>query len=227
MMPGRSRMPASASIVAGRPLSQVAMPMTPDRRGSERISRRIVIAASLRYGRLSNMPVVPCVRPSHGSLHIRGERHDARRAQRLGGGAHEQADLPVAGVVAERDRRAVLGAQAALRAEDQELRRGRPRRGSSPCRRPASCRTGCRSARRSSISAVIGSRPCGPARAGARRREQLARAQDLGERRGRRGGAVTRRRPAATTSPSISRHILPVGFWFASSGGRRCGRTSS
>jgi len=28
----------------------------------------IVIAASFRYGRLSNMPAVPCVRPSHGSL---------------------------------------------------------------------------------------------------------------------------------------------------------------
>ena len=67
-MPGRSRVPASASSVAGIPLSHVAIPMTPDRRGSDRISRRIVIAASLRYGRLSNMPVVPCVRPSHGSL---------------------------------------------------------------------------------------------------------------------------------------------------------------
>ena len=60
--------PASASIVAGSPLSQVAMPITPARVGSERISRRMTIAASLRYGRLSNMPVVPCVRPSHGSL---------------------------------------------------------------------------------------------------------------------------------------------------------------
>ena len=59
MIPGRSAQPASASIIAGRPLSQVAMPITPDRRGSERTSRRIVMAASLRYGRLSNMPVVP------------------------------------------------------------------------------------------------------------------------------------------------------------------------
>ena len=46
--PGRSEQPASASIVAGRPLSQVAMPRTPARRGSERIWRRITIAASLR-----------------------------------------------------------------------------------------------------------------------------------------------------------------------------------
>ena len=66
--PGRCFDPASASIVAGSPLSQVAMPRTPDAVGSDRISRRITIAASLRYARLSNMPVVPCVRPSHGSL---------------------------------------------------------------------------------------------------------------------------------------------------------------
>ena len=46
--PGRSEHPARASIVAGRPLSQVAMPRTPARRGSERIWRRITIAASLR-----------------------------------------------------------------------------------------------------------------------------------------------------------------------------------
>ena len=43
------------------------MPITPLRVGSDRISRRMVTAASLRYGRLSNMPVVPCERPSHGS----------------------------------------------------------------------------------------------------------------------------------------------------------------
>ncbi|TWH05087.1 hypothetical protein L613_006400000110 [Pseudoxanthomonas taiwanensis J19] len=68
--PGRSPQPARASIIAGRPLSQVAMPSTPRRVGSERTRRRMVIAASLRYGRLSNMPVVPWVRPSHGSEHI-------------------------------------------------------------------------------------------------------------------------------------------------------------
>ena len=67
-MPGRWPQPASASIVAGSPLSQVAMPITPARRGSDRISRRMVIAASLRYGRLSNIPTVPWVRPSQGSL---------------------------------------------------------------------------------------------------------------------------------------------------------------
>ena len=40
--------PASAIIIAGRPLSQVAIPSTPLRRGSERINRRNTMAASLR-----------------------------------------------------------------------------------------------------------------------------------------------------------------------------------
>ena len=61
-------MEASAIIIAGSPLSHVATPMTPRRVGSDRISRRNIVAASLRYGRLSNMPVVPCVRPSQGSV---------------------------------------------------------------------------------------------------------------------------------------------------------------
>ncbi len=40
--------PASAIIIAGRPLSQVATPSTPRRVGSERIRRRKTVAASLR-----------------------------------------------------------------------------------------------------------------------------------------------------------------------------------
>ena len=44
----RSPQPANAIIIAGSPLSQVAMPITPLRRGSDRINRRITIAASLR-----------------------------------------------------------------------------------------------------------------------------------------------------------------------------------
>ena len=55
-------------MVAGSPLSQVATPITPLAVGRERMSRRITIAASLRYGSESNIPAVPCVRPSHGSL---------------------------------------------------------------------------------------------------------------------------------------------------------------
>ena len=45
---GRSRLPASAIIMAGRPLSQVATPITPRRVGSERMRRRKTMAASLR-----------------------------------------------------------------------------------------------------------------------------------------------------------------------------------
>jgi len=45
---GKSRMPASAIIIAGKPLSHVAMPITPARMGSERTRRRKTMAASLR-----------------------------------------------------------------------------------------------------------------------------------------------------------------------------------
>ncbi len=61
-------MAASAIIMAGKPLSQVATPITPRRVGSDRMSRRRTVAASLRKARLSIMPVVPWVRPSQGSL---------------------------------------------------------------------------------------------------------------------------------------------------------------
>ena len=105
MMPGRWPQPASASIMAGRPLSQVAMPITPARRGSDRIRRRIddgrVVAvrqAVEHPGRALRAAVARVAA-------VRGERHDALRAQRLRRLADQQADLPVAGVVAERDGR--------------------------------------------------------------------------------------------------------------------------
>ena len=44
----RSCMAASAIIIAGSPLSQVATPSTPRAVGSDRISRRKIVAASLR-----------------------------------------------------------------------------------------------------------------------------------------------------------------------------------
>jgi len=59
---------ASAIIMAGRPLSQVATPMTPLRVGRERMRRRRTMAASLRKGSESSMPAVPWVRPSQGSV---------------------------------------------------------------------------------------------------------------------------------------------------------------
>ena len=50
--------PAQSVILSRLPLFQGI---------AERIRRRITIEASLRYGSESNMPVVPCVRPSQGS----------------------------------------------------------------------------------------------------------------------------------------------------------------
>ena len=65
--PGSPRNDATAISMAGRPLSQVPMPITALRRGRLRTSRRSTIAASLRYGSESYMPDVPWLRPSHGS----------------------------------------------------------------------------------------------------------------------------------------------------------------
>ena len=62
------------------------------------------------------MPAVPCVRPSHGSV------HGAENLQLTRGFRNQQADLPMTGVEAESDRIAVLGAQSAVRAEDEKLR---------------------------------------------------------------------------------------------------------
>ena len=66
------------------------------------------------------MPVVPCVRPSQGS--VQSPRKERRRAlQFLGRGLHQQPDFPVAGVIAQSDRRAVGRANAAMGTEDEEL----------------------------------------------------------------------------------------------------------
>ena len=52
---------------------------------------------------------------------VAGKGHGAGRRHRAGGFFHEQADLPVSGVVTERDWRAVGGADAALGTEDEKL----------------------------------------------------------------------------------------------------------
>ena len=67
------------------------------------------------------MPVVPCVRPSQGSVTKPANGMKRSRRSVSAAAAHEQADFPVAGVIAERERRAVRLAHAALRAEDQRL----------------------------------------------------------------------------------------------------------
>ena len=123
--------------MAGWPLSQVATPMTPRRVGSERISRRKTIAASLRYARLSNMPGVPCVRPSHGSVQKPAKGMHAELA-RVPAPRPPSAARPPSGRCDSRARRAAVGrADAAEGAEEQELRRGPSCCGSQPM--PASC----------------------------------------------------------------------------------------
>ena len=62
------------------------------------------------------------MRPSHGSLTKPANGVAPPRSSSSRGLLHEQADLPVARVVPERDRPPVRRADAALRAEDQELR---------------------------------------------------------------------------------------------------------
>ena len=118
---GRSRRPASAIIIAGSPLSQVAMPSTPGARGSDRASRRKTIAASLRYGRLSNMPG-RALRPAVARIGTEpGERNGLQPRGIPRRRLHQQADFPMAGVIAERDGLAVRRAQPALGAQDQKL----------------------------------------------------------------------------------------------------------
>jgi hypothetical protein len=58
-IPGKWQQPAKAIIIAGKPLSQVATPTTPFAVGNDRINRRKTIAASLRKGNESIIPLVP------------------------------------------------------------------------------------------------------------------------------------------------------------------------
>ena len=58
------------------------------------------MAASLRYGRLSIIPAVPCVRPSQGSETMPANGTHTEAAKLLGRVLDEQADFPVSGVIA-------------------------------------------------------------------------------------------------------------------------------
>ena len=59
---------------------------------------------------------------------ITGERHCTRRLQFLSRGLHQQAHFPVAGVIAQRDGRAIGGANAPMGGEQQHLCATEPRR---------------------------------------------------------------------------------------------------
>ena len=149
---GRSCIAASAIIIAGRPLSQVATPMHALAR-RQRADQPAQHHARRRCDRAGcpSCPVVPCVRPSHGSVQKPANGTQPQRAQLLRRRLHQQADFPVAGVVAQGDGRAVGIADAAGRAEDQELAPAQLGRDSSPCRRPASSRTDRRWALRAAV----------------------------------------------------------------------------
>ena len=101
---------------------------------------------------------------------VRRERQGAEPVELLRRLPHEQADLPVAGVVAERHRRPVVRAQAPLRGEDQERVARRLRRAPSPCRRSATARRRRRRAGRAAARASAAAVPAGPRPRSRRRR---------------------------------------------------------
>ena len=137
---GRSRQAARAMVMAGRPLSQVATPMTALRVGSERIEPPQDDGGVVAIGEAVDHAGRPLRAAVAGIGAEGGERDAAERADLLRRRLHEEADLPVPGVIAEGERRAVRVAHAAERAQDEHLRAGAGRRVSSPCRRSATSR---------------------------------------------------------------------------------------
>ena len=159
---GRSCVAASAIIIAGSPLSQVAIPSTPRRVGSERMRRRKTVAASLRYGRLSNIAGVP-------ESARRTGRYTKRRTESFPRERIHRRPLPSAGRLPS-DRcdnqgrsafHPVRGFHRGSRASGTPALRVSRR--SSPCRRSASSRTRSPDGRSLSICGVSGSEPTGPA----------------------------------------------------------------
>ena len=155
--------PASAIIIAGRPLSQVATPSTPRARRqradqpAEDDRRVVAVRQAVQHARRALRAAVARVGARRRRTGSPPSRLNSSAAASI-----EQADLPVPGVVAERDRRAVVGADAAVRARGSGTRGRRASAGSSPCRRSASARTGRRAGQSRSISSVSGSEPPRP-----------------------------------------------------------------
>ena len=159
---GSSCADASAIIMAGRPLSQVATPSTPRRVGSERIRRRkidrgvVAIGQAVEHRRRSLRTPVARI----GARSGKGNRAGA--LELAGGRLHQQPDFPVAGVVAEGDGRSVRRADAAVRARASGTRGRRAPRAPTPCPHSASTRTGRRKGAPRNISSVRGNDPAGP-----------------------------------------------------------------
>ena len=103
-------MPARAIIIAGRPLSQVATPSTPLRvrqradQAAEDDGRVVAVGQAVHHAGRALGAAVARV-----GDHARRTATTPSRLQLLGRRLHQQADLPVAGVIAQRDRRAVGG----------------------------------------------------------------------------------------------------------------------
>ena len=101
------------ALVAGRHAEHAFPPRQRADESAEDDRRVVAEGKAVHHSGRALGPSVARVR------HHPGERRDAEGLERLGRLANEQADFPVPGVIAQRDRRAVLGAEAALRAEDQ------------------------------------------------------------------------------------------------------------
>ena len=178
---GKSCWAASAIIMAGSPLSQVATPITPPQgertdQPLEDDGRVVAIRQTVHHrGRALRAAIARIADRG-------GEGKPLEAIQLLGGGLHEQADLPVSGVIAQRDRLPVLGPQAPLRAQDQHLI-AQQLVGFQPI--PALCVIPKRSplGLLSSISSVRGSRPAGPAA-----RVATSKSEDQSRPEARRGG---------------------------------------
>ena len=159
--PGRCFDPARAIIMAGRPLSQVAIAehAFAARQRSDQApedDRRVVaIRQAVHHPGRALRAAVARVGDHP------GERDDVEPPQFLGRFLDEQADLPVARVIPQRDRLAVGPAQAALGAQDQ-VRVAR-----DLARRPAHAGVLGQAEQVArgpvwSISSVSGSEPAGP-----------------------------------------------------------------
>ena len=145
-----------ARQIAARRPAPSSSPAAPCRRSRRRARRAASAAIESAGGRPSprrcdtagcrTSPACPacgrrtdrCTTPANGIAPARLELPRRR--------LHQQPDLPVAGVIAERDRRAVGGADAAVRATGSGTPCRRAPTDPSPCRRSASSRRGRRTA---------------------------------------------------------------------------------
>ncbi len=104
------------SLVAGRDAEHAGRRRQRSDQPPHHDRRVVAIGQAVEHAGRALRPAVA------GVAAVDGERNRAGRAQRFRGAAHQQSDLPVAGVIAERDRLALLRAQAAHRADDDVLR---------------------------------------------------------------------------------------------------------